>query len=390
MGEWRTVRIGDLGRVVTGKTPSTTEPDNFYGPYPFVTIPDLNGYVFIDRTERSLSEKGAGLLRSCLLPANAVMMSCIATIGRCGITTKPSFTNQQINSVICGQDANPRFLYYSFTQLGHKLEAAGGGGSVYTNVSKSRFSDIAIGLPPMQEQRAITHILGTLDDLIELNRRTNETLEQIARTLFNHYFQHSPEDDLPEGWWVGTVDDIAEINARTLSKSDDLAKIEYVEISEVNRGNIGNVQVFERGQEPSRARRRLRYGDTVLSTVRPDRGAYFLCLDPSPNLIASTGFIVLTPLKVPWSFLHAAVTRPEVSEYLGQHADGGAYPAVRPDIISRMRLALPEDAGALEAFHKISAPLFELMEKNRRSSRTLAALRDLLLPILLSGKYKIS
>jgi hypothetical protein len=55
-----------------------------------------------------------------------------------------------------------------------------------------------------------------------------------------------------------------------------------------------------------------------------------------------------------------------------------------------MRLALPKDAGALEAFHKVSAPLFELMEKNRQSSRTLAALRDLLLPILLSGKYKIS
>jgi type I restriction enzyme S subunit len=106
-------------------------------------------------------------------------------------------------------------------------------------------------------------------------------------------------------------------------------------------------------------------------------------------MIASTGFAVLTPRMVPWSFLYAALTRPEISEYFGQHADGGAYPAIRPEIIGRMNLALPQDRGVLEEFHRTAASLFELAETHRRSSRTLAALRDLLLPKLMTGELRV-
>ncbi|MCS6885521.1 MAG: restriction endonuclease subunit S [Acidobacteriota bacterium] len=187
--EWITRKIGSIGRVVTGKTPPTSDPSNFGGDYLFITIPDLNGRVFIDSSERTLSEKGAETLRSCLLPPGSVMMSCIATVGKCGITTQPSFTNQQINSVIPEDGTDPRFLYYVFTQLGHELESAGGGGSVYTNVSKRRFSEIEITIPTdVNEQRAIAHILGTLDDKIELNRCMSQTLEAMARALFKSWF----------------------------------------------------------------------------------------------------------------------------------------------------------------------------------------------------------
>ena len=99
--EWTTRKIGSLGRVVTGKTPSTAKPENFGGSYPFITIPDLDGRVLIEVAERTLSQTGADSMRSAMLPAGAVMMSCIATIGKCAITSKLSFTNQQINSVIC-------------------------------------------------------------------------------------------------------------------------------------------------------------------------------------------------------------------------------------------------------------------------------------------------
>ncbi|MDZ7337192.1 MAG: restriction endonuclease subunit S [candidate division KSB1 bacterium] len=201
--EWVRRKIGSLGRVVTGKTPPTADASNFNGPYPFITIPDLNGRVFIDRTGRTLSEHGARLLRSSILPAGAVMMSCIATVGRCGITTSPSFTNQQINSVIPTEEIDSRFLYYVFTQLGHELESAGGGGSVYTNVSKKRFSDIEVVIPEdIGEQRAIAHILGTLDDKIELNRRMSETLEQMARAIFKAWFvDFEPVRAKMEGRW---------------------------------------------------------------------------------------------------------------------------------------------------------------------------------------------
>jgi len=166
--------------------------------------------------------------------------------------------------------------------------------------------------------------------------------------------------------------------------------LEYIEISEVSRGNIANIVTYQRGEEPSRARRRLRNGDTVLSTVRPDRGSYFLSLNPPENRVASTGFAVLTPSKVPWSFLHVALTLPAVSDHLGQMADGGAYPAVRLEVIGAMQVSLPNNPKVLQAFHRICAPLFEQAEANRTQSLILAILRDTLLPKLLSGELSIA
>jgi type I restriction enzyme S subunit len=278
---------------------------------------------------------------------------------------------------------------------------------VYYLLLASKFSDVTTGSAQPQitathlnakllsiatdpnEQQAIASVLGALDDKIELNRRMNETLEALAQSLFKAWFVDATQAGLPKGWRYATIAELCEINSWTLGKGDELDRIEYVEISEVMRGNIANIQSYERGEEPSRARRRLRHGDTVLSTVRPDRGAYFLCLNPSPNLIGSTGFAVLTPTKAPWSFIHAAVTQPDVFEYLGQQADGGAYPAVRPEIIGGLEVPWPNKPELVEDFHRACAPLYERTELNRRQSRTLAALRDALLPKLLSGELRV-
>jgi len=259
-------------------------------------------------------------------------------------------------------------------------------------------------------------VLGALDDRIELNRRMNATLEAIARALFQSWFidfdpvrakldgrrlpgldattaalfpshfEHTEVGMLPAGWRHAAIGEICELNSWTLGKHDDLQTLEYVEISEVTRGDIASTVTYNRGEEPSRARRRLRHGDTVISTVRPDRGSYFLSLNPPKNRISSTGFAVLTPTKAPWSFVHAAMTQPDVSDHLGQMADGGAYPAVRPEIIHAWKVAVPNEPKILEAFHRTCARLFEQAEANRTQSRTLSTLRDALLPKLLSGE----
>lgn len=240
---------------------------------------------------------------------------------------------------------------------------------------------LPIPVPPKEEREAIALVLGTLDDKIELNRQMNITLEAIVHALFEKLKNESAGRK--------KVDYLAEINSQTLTKLDDFDLIDYVEISEVSRGNIANTQLFQRGKEPSRARRKLRHGDTVLSTVRPDRRSYFLCLNPASNLIASTGFAVVSPIKAPWSFIHAALTQDEVFDYLGQQADGGAYPAVRPEFIGQLEVPWPSKLSTVEEFHGACAPLYERAEINRRESKTLAALRDTLLPKLLSGELRV-
>lgn len=275
---------------------------------------------------------------------------------------------------------------------------------------------LPIPLPPAKIRNEITRILRTFDDKIELNRQTNETMEAMARALFKSWFidfdlvrakaagrkpvnldsataalfpkQFASDDDgdLPLEWSRQQIRDVSEINSWTLSRHDSLDVIDYIEISEVMRGNIANIARYDRGEEPSRARRRLRHGDTVLSTVRPDRGAFFLCLGPSESLMASTGFAVVTPTAVPWSVVYSALTQPEVFEHLGHHAHGGAYPAVSPDVIGSYPVTIPNDRRILDAFHRIVAPLLERADHNRSEAQQLAAARDSLLPKLLAGE----
>ena len=275
-------------------------------------------------------------------------------------------------------------------------------------------------LPNRDEQDAIAHILGTLDDKIELNRRMNETLEAMARAIFKSWFvdfdpvhakmngrkpegmdsataklfpdsfEDSELGKIPKGWKVGTINDAANINARKLGQQDALEIIDYIEISEVMRGEVANITRYQRGAEPSRARRRLQHGDTVLSTVRPDRGAYFLCITPPETLIASTGFAVLTPKDGNWGFLHALVTRKDVSDELGRLADGGAYPAVRPEIIGGLPVIIPKDSKLIAAFDAMTQQLFQRAAMNRIESKRLSALRNALLPKILSGELRAS
>jgi type I restriction enzyme, S subunit len=316
-------------------------------------------------------------------------------------------------------DARYLYFYSNWQPHVHELRSKANSG-VQVNLSTSTIKESEILLPPLSEQKAVAALLGALDDKIELNRRMNFTLDATARalfrswfvdfdpvrakldgrqptgldsatataTLFPEHFEHTKDGLLPLGWRRAAIEEVCDINARTLGKNDELETLEYVEISEVSRGNIANIAIYPRGEEPSRARRHLRHGDTVLSTVRPDRRSYFLALNPPENRVASTGFAVLTPTKVPWSFIHAAVTQPEVSDHLGQMADGGAYPAVRPEIIGAMHVAMPDEPKILEAFHRICAPLFEQAEANRMQSRSLATARDTLLPKLLSGELQ--
>lgn len=430
-GKWGSASIQDVSeKVAMGPFGSSIKVETFV-PHgvPVISGQHLHGTRLADLDYNFISLEHADQLANANVKRGDVVFTHAGNIGQVAYIPKSSkyeryvISQRQFYLRPNTQKVLPEFIAYYFTSADgqHKLLAnasSSGVPSIAQPVSYLR--TINIPVPPLVEQRAITHILGTLDDKIELNRRMNATLEAMARTLFQswfvdfdpvrakldgrqpagldaataalfpEHFKHGEDSMLPVGWRSVALDELCAINAWTLGKNDNLSELEYVEISEVSRGNIANIATYTRGDEPSRARRRLRHGDTVLSTVRPDRGSYFLALNPPENRVASTGFAVLTPTKAPWSFIHAAMTQPEVSDYLGQMADGGAYPAVRPEIIGSMKVALPNEPQILDAFHRTCAPLFEQAEANRAQSRTLAILRDALLPRLLSGDIRVT
>jgi len=389
-GEWRYYKIGELGKVVTGKTPSTKEPDNFGGPYPFITIPDLGQRVYIDISERTLSEIGAGKMKTLLLPPNSVMMSCIATIGKCGITTKPSFTNQQINSVICDPIiVDPLFLYYVFTQIGHELESAGGGGSVYTNVSKSRFSEISVLLPPLPEQRAIAAVLGALDDKIELNRRMNRTLESIAQAVFREMMKdeggrmNGRETTIGEvvtvvggttpsttnsAFWGGdicwaTPKDLASLQSPILL--DTNSRITELGLQEISSGILPAGTVLLSSRAP------IGYVAITHIPVAINQGFIAIkCTDEVPN------YFILNWLK------------DNMKEIIGR-ANGTTFLEISKSNFRTIPIFIPP-VEKMKNFVEIVEPIYQKIVANLKQSRKLAALRDALLPKLMRGEVRVT
>jgi type I restriction enzyme S subunit len=423
-GEWKRTSLREAGVTLIDcdhRTPPAADSG-----YPYVAIPQLKeGRLALADARRILPEHFADWTRKAKPQHHDVILSRRCNPGETAFVPAGLECALGQNLVLLRSDGTkvfPPFLRWLLNgpdwweQVGTFINV----GAIFNSLKCADIPNFKMRLPPLAEQNAIAAVLGALDDKIELNRRMNATLEAMARALFQswfvdfdpvrakldgrppaaldpataalfpEHFAHGEHDMLPVGWRLAAIEEVCAINAWTLGKNDDLETLEYVEISEVSRGNIANIATYPCGEEPSRARRRLRHGDTVLSTVRPDRGSYFLALNPPGNRVASTGFAVLTPTKVPWSFLHAALTQPEVSDHLGQMADGGAYPAVRPEIIGAMQVALPNEPKILEAFHRTCASLFEQAEANRTQSRTLATLRDTLLPKLLSGELSLA
>ena len=416
---WQWISLSDVAQLESGHTPSRKCPEYWDGDIPWIGIKDAteNHGRTLQDTYQHVTELGLDNSSARLLPANTVCLSRTASVGYVVVMGRPMATSQDFVNWVCGPNLDPNFLKYVLLAEREALLRFASG-TTHQTIYYPEAKAFHVCLPPLSEQKAIASILGALDDKIELNRRMNATLEAMARALFQswfvdfdpvrakldgrqpagmaaetaamfpEHFAHDEHEILPIGWRRTNIEEVCDVNAWTLNKNDDLATLEYVEISEVSRGNIANIAHYQRGEEPSRARRRLRHGDTVLSTVRPDRGSYFLALNPPENRVASTGFAVLTPAKAPWSFVHAAMTQSDVFEHLGQMADGGAYPAVRPEIIGAIKVAIPAEMEILEAFHRACAPLYEQAESNRMQSGTLSVIRDTLLPRLLNGEIK--
>ncbi len=180
---WRVGCIGHLGEVVCGKTPPTSDPDNYGEDVPFITIPDMHGYLAVTSTARSLSRKGADSQPKKYLPAGSICVSCIATPGLVVQVTESSHTNQQINSVIPHLEWGRSFPLFLLRRIGDKVRAGGSGGSVFHNLSKSSFEKIPELLPTNNLAQQYCQIVDPLVEKIIDNQRQAQTLATLRDTL---------------------------------------------------------------------------------------------------------------------------------------------------------------------------------------------------------------
>ncbi|MDY0223418.1 MAG: restriction endonuclease subunit S [Desulfobacterium sp.] len=146
---WKTAKIGDLGEIITGKTPSKKKPENYGNDLPFIKTPDMHGNPIVVNTEESLSEEGAKTQLNKTLPPRSILVSCIGTVGVVTFNASPAQTNQQINSIVPASDSVIYWVYFMAKELKPLLEGMGGGATM-ANVSKSKFSGIKVVIPSKQ------------------------------------------------------------------------------------------------------------------------------------------------------------------------------------------------------------------------------------------------
>lgn len=406
--EWSSRPLRDCAKWYSGGTPSKSNQAYWNGSIPWISAKSLKEF-FVRESEDKVTESGAGN-GTRLVPENSILFivrgMSLKSEFRMGITTKPVTFNQDLKALVAHEDINPKFLAYAIKGrekeiLGLVGEAGHGTGVLPTD----RIEGLEILLPPEDEQSAIAHVLGTLDDKIELSRKQNETLEAMARALFKawfvdfepvrakmegrwqrsqslpglpaHLYDLFPDrlvdselGGIPEGWEMRTVGDFADLQGGKQLEKDRIVP-------------NGEIPVFGGAGV-------MGYTDTynadgfVIAVGRV--GAY------CGQFFSHRGKA--------WINNNASLIRQKKEDF-GEwlflslrHADidvikkGAAQPFVSNGDLSKLPLVWPSEK-VVESFLQFTVPLLKGQEDANRESKFLALLRDTLLPKLISGELRI-
>ena len=277
-----TQMLQDLGTIYTGSTPKTNDESLFGGDIPFVTPGDLGEITPIHTATRSLTEEGAKT--GTLLPAGAVLVCCIGSLGKIGFAGKPLVTNQQINAVVFdGKKIDPRYGFFACRLLKPQLESMAPATTVPI-VNKSRFSELKIPVPPLEEQRRIAVILDQAETLRTQRRTALALLDSLTQSLFLDMFGDPVAN--PKGWPFTRLDQLVRrddsINYGVVQPGDALDEgVPLVRVGDVVDENFDPAALkrIDAAIEQGYKRSRLR-GDEILVTCVGSIGVVAL-VEPS-------------------------------------------------------------------------------------------------------------
>lgn len=400
---WKRYKLSDIGTIVGGATPSTTEERYYGGEIPWLTPKDLSSFNdrYIARGERCITEDG---LKSCsaqLLPTGSVLFSSRAPIGYVAIAKNPIATNQGFKSIIPNKDTNSLFLYYLLKYNKANIESMGSG-TTFKEVSGATMKNIEVNVPPIEIQQRIARILGALDDKIELNNRISRNLEEQAQALFRRWFvdfefpDHngnpyrtsggemidSTLGEIPKDWKVGTLGDIAEI---IMGQSP----------SGTSYNEEGNGEVFYQG--------RAEFGDRF-----PTRRLF----TTEPNRMAEENSILMS-VRAPVGDINIAYEKCCIERGLASikaknnfnsfvlytmhslkdsldvfNGEGTVFGSINKDSLREMKIITPNNEFVAK-FELIVSAIDGLIKTNFFENQAFATIRDTLLPKLMNNEIKV-
>lgn len=294
---------------------------------------------------------------------------------------------------------HPKFLYYYIKTL--HLDNYGGGSAVPT-LNRNHIHPIEVCVPVNhEEQRAIAHILSSLDKKIELNNRINKTLEEMAQAIFKSWFvdfepfrdgefEDSELGEIPKGWKVKNLPEVIDINPSRQLKKGAIAP--YVEMKNLpdSYARIRNWEYRSFSQSGAK----FKNGDVLLARITPclenGKTGYVDFLKKDEIGWGSTEYIVFAPKnKLSGIFLYILCR----SEHFRSHAIANmtgtsGRQRVPASCFQDYKIIVP-NVDSLERFNHVTKAFFTMMKKNDFESHYLSVIRDTLLPKLMSGEIRV-
>ena len=420
-GEWTTLTLEECMAAIIdyrGKTPEKTA----FG-VPLVTAKVIKGGRIETPDEFIAEEDYEAWMRRGIPQKGDIVMTTEAPLGEVAQLNGTKIALAQRVITLRGKpdlldNTFLKFLMQSSAfQEGLKARATG---TTVLGIRQSELRKVDLTFPPFPTQRAIAHVLGTLDDLIELNRETNEILEEMARALFKSWFvdfdpvraklegrppagmdaataalfpDHFEDSELgqiPRGWAVKPLPEVIEINPRRTLKSGTVAP--YLDMKNLpTRGHCAE-QVIDR---EFKSGTKFQNGDTLLARITPclenGKTGYVDFLDEGQFGSGSTEYIVLSPKPpLPPQFGYLLARSDALRTHAIQNMTGtSGRQRVPAECFNTFLMVTPTDARIAESFDELTAALMTMIKANSDESRDLAALRDTLLPKLLSGEVSV-
>ena len=381
----KTINIGDLGTIITGKTPPTTNK-NYYGDYAvFIKPTDISEQSkYTYETEEMYSKLAAEKYESSLIPKGAICVPCIGTIGT-KMTMAPydCYTNQSINSIVCNDRYDNEYVYYLIKNFLPGLKSYNlGTASGREYVSKSNFEKIELVAEQDKTiQKKIGEFLSRYDSLIENYQKQIKLLEEAAQRLYKEWFidLHFPEhentniiDGVPEGWEKKKV---GEVIAK-VPRSKQIPTKDYQ--------NEGAIPIIDQSRDYIAG-----YTDDIESRVESNEpyivfGDHTRILKYVPFPFAKgadgTQLIMSNNLDLmPQCLLFTSLVSVDLSNY--SYARHFKY-------LKEEEILVPT-ASIANAFSKHVAKWYAKIQLNREQLRLLSEARDRLLPKLMSGEIEI-
>ena len=411
--KWRHVVFGDMVELVSTKVPAKTSSiksyistenmrPNFGGISPASSIPTSGSVAIFDT--------GDILFSNIRTYFKKVWQAKFA--GTCSpdvLVMRPKYKEQ----------LDGKYLYHicrwnAFTDFSVRTSK----GVKMPRGDKDALSTFLFPLPEIVEQYAISGVINSIDERIDHNIELAGNLEAIIRRLFKSWFvDFSPvrakaagenppglADDIaalfpdrfvdsefgaiPEGWRRETLASVARLNPEAWTTQNHPDEIHYLDLSNVKNGIIEAPTKYSWEAAPSRARRMLQKGDTIIGTVRPGNCSFAL-IDQA-GLTGSTGFAVLRPASdIYREFMYLAATSDDAIDRLAHLADGAAYPAVRPEIVLATETIFPGQE-VMTAFSSVTKGMIDRASVCKQEANVLAGIRDQLILRLVSGKLRVA